>query len=292
MYADRCAHDDFNLIRMLSDEDIQHFMSTGYVRLENVFDGETAFEGRTILWKDTGCHPEDPSTWTRPVIRLGGYAHEPFQCAANMPVLHQAFDQLVGKGRWQKLGGLGTFPVRFPGAEDPGDTGWHAEASFYGADGSMRLNVRSKGRALLLLFLFSDVGINDAPTRILEGSHMDVPPLLESAGEAGLSFMELGQRFEAATLQRPTAHATGKAGTVFLCHPFLVHAAQAHRGNTPRFMAQPPLLPRKDIELHRDDGEYSPVEQAIRIALDHNDRDIPSSRPRSSASPRKRPIAE
>ncbi|MBB4860924.1 hypothetical protein HNO88_004270 [Novosphingobium chloroacetimidivorans] len=58
----------------------------------------------------------------------------------------------------------------------------------------------------------------------------------------------------------------GKAGTVFLCHPFLVHAAQRHRGKSPRFLAQPPLLPREPISLFRRDGEYSPVEQAIRNA--------------------------
>ena len=39
------------------------------------------------------------------------------------------------------------------------------------------------------------------------------------------------------------ALAIGPAGTVYLCHPFLVHAAQPHRGSQPRFMAQPPLLP-------------------------------------------------
>jgi hypothetical protein len=48
-----------------------------------------------------------------------------------------------------------------------------------------------------------------------------------------------------------------------LCHPFIVHSAQPHRGSTPRFMAQPPLLPREPICLHRPDGLYSPVEQAI-----------------------------
>ena len=277
---------------MLSKHDIDHFITAGYVKLENVFDDQTAAEGRAILWKDTGCDPKDPATWTKPVIRLGGYFNEPFRRAANMPVLHDAFDQLVGVNRWHKLEGLGTFPVRFPSPLDPGDTGWHAEASFYGDDGTMRLNVRSKGRALLILFLFSDVGINDAPTRILEGSHLDVPVLLEPAGEKGLSFIELAQKFPNATLARRTVYTTGKAGTVFLCHPFLVHAAQPHRGSIPRFMAQPPLLPAEPIQLSREDSAYSAVEQAIRIALNQSDRDIPYSRPLSSASPRKRPIAE
>lgn len=59
----------------------------------------------------------------------------------------------------------------------------------------------------------------------------------------------------------------GAAGTVYLCHPFLVHAAQAHRGTAPRFMAQPPLMPREPISLDRADGDYSPVEQAILNAI-------------------------
>jgi hypothetical protein len=66
----------------------------------------------------------------------------------------QGFDQLVGAGKWLPCRSMGTFPVRFPSAQDAEDT-----------------------------------------------------------------------------------------GTVYLCHPFLVHAAQIHRGSQPRFMAQPPLLP-------------------------------------------------
>jgi hypothetical protein len=68
-------------------------------------------------------------------------------------------------------------------------------------------------------------------------------------------------------MDRPIASATGEAGTVYLCHPFLIHAAQPHRGHTPRFMSQPPLGPTVPLRLERDDGAYSPVETAIRAAL-------------------------
>ncbi|MBO0916511.1 phytanoyl-CoA dioxygenase, partial [Streptomyces laculatispora] len=61
--------------------------------------------------------------------------------------------------------------------------------------------------------------------------------------------------------------ATGSPGDVFLCHPFLVHAAQPHHGVRPRFMAQPPLMPAAPYELERADGAYSPVEIAIRRGL-------------------------
>jgi hypothetical protein len=67
--------------------------------------------------------------------------------------------------------------------------------------------------------------------------------------------------------ERPQALATGEAGTAYLCHPFLIHAAQKHRGSVPRFMAQPPLHPAEPFRLHREDGAYSPVEIAIRLAL-------------------------
>jgi len=57
--------------------------------------------------------------------------------------------------------------------------------------------------------------------------------------------------------------ATGKAGTVYLCHPFIVHAAQDHQGTTPRFMAQPPLLPKNDFRISRTEKKFCPVEAAI-----------------------------
>ncbi|QDK82820.1 phytanoyl-CoA dioxygenase [Spirosoma sp. KCTC 42546] len=250
----------------LSDDQIQEFIQNGFVRIDEAFSEELAQEGRAILWTDTGCDPEDPATWTQPVIRLGGYDQEPFRLAANTPRLISAYDQLVGAGRWEARNSLGTFPIRFPSPDDPGDTGWHAEASFAGPDGSWRLNVNSTGRALLMLFLFSDVDGLDAPTRILVGSHLDVPKLLEPAGEAGLSFIELAEKF-GPSLDRPVSLATGKAGTVYLCHPFLIHAAQPHQGTNPRFMAQPPLLPAEPLQLERADGNYSPVEQAIRLGL-------------------------
>jgi hypothetical protein len=204
------------------------------------------------------------------VIRLNQYGQEPFVQAANTPVLHRAFDQLVGPARWVPRATLGAFPVRFPSPDDPGDAGWHIDVSF-GTETpdflSWRANVTSRGRALLMLFLFSDVGENDAPTRIRAGSHLEMARILAPAGEAGLTLGEMAANGFAETAHLPEVAATGDAGTVYLCHPFLVHAAQPHRGTRPKFMAQPPLLPAQPLRLERGNGDYSPVEQAIRIAL-------------------------
>ena len=100
--------------RALSDAQIQAFIRDGFVRIDNAFPRELADEGRAIMWRDLPCDEHDPATWTKPVIRLPGYGQAPFRLAANTPVLHAAFDQLVGKGRWRPRSGLGTFPGALP----------------------------------------------------------------------------------------------------------------------------------------------------------------------------------
>jgi len=256
----------------LSDQQREQFVRDGFVKTEAAFPAEIAQEVRAILWQETGCDPEDPRTWTRPVVRLADCAQEPFRKAANTEVLHAAFDDLVGENRWVPRESLGGFVIRFPHPDDPGDTGWHVDASFPPADAvdsyfDWRINVRSKGRALLMLFLFSDATAQDAPTRIRLGSHLTVARLLAPAGEGGMSMMDLSRLADRETEGMPEATTTGAAGTVYLCHPFLVHAGQAHHGHVPRFLAQPPLYPRVRFELEREDGGYSLVETAIRLGL-------------------------
>jgi len=254
----------------LSADQIATFVRDGFVRIDGAFSTHIAQQARAILWKATGCEPDDRSTWIRPVVRLDQFSQVPFREAANTPQLHKAFDQLVGSGRWWPRDSLGTFPLRFPSEDEPGDDGWHIDVSFGHEHPDFmewRANVCSKGRALLMLFLFSDVGADDAPTRIRVGSHIDAARQLAPAGEAGLTLRELVAGDFGGSAHREEALAVGEAGTVYLCHPFLVHAAQRHRGATPRFMAQPPLMPREPISLCRSDGDYSPVERAILNAI-------------------------
>jgi hypothetical protein len=267
--------DEHESMRALSDDQIQQFIQDGFIRIDQAFPRELADEARTILWRDTGCDPHNPATWTKPVIRLSGYKDTPFLKAERTPVLQAAFDQIVGKGRWRlgSLGFGGTFAVRFPHPDEPGDDGWHIDTSFPPDSGdpndfwARRVNVRSRGRTLLMLFLFSDVGPRDAPTRIRVGSHVDMARHLASAGEAGMSHKDM--MLDQMGADRPEALVTGEAGDVYLCHPFLVHAAQRHQGTAPRFMAQPPLHqhPQDPLRLDRENGDYSPVEIAIRRAL-------------------------
>jgi hypothetical protein len=80
-------------------------LSTAYFEMQRTlccddraFPRELANAARAILWRATGCDPDDPATWTLPVIRLGTFTQSPFIEAANTPRLHAAFNQLVGRG--------------------------------------------------------------------------------------------------------------------------------------------------------------------------------------------------
>lgn len=256
---------------VLSKKNIEHFIHDGFIRLDDAFPKEIADAALNILWNDLPYDRSDPSTWIEPVIRLGMYSDEPFVNSVNTTKMHSAFNQLIGKDKWIPLRNVGTFPVRFPSNRQPDDTGKHVDASFPGNDPDnyfeWRVNVRSKQRALLMLVLYSDVSENDAPTVIYEGSHIDVARVLAKEGETGLSFMELARKLEDLP-KRKEVLATGSAGTVYLCHPFLVHSAQSHRGSTPKFMAQPPLLLRGELSISNSGAGYSPVEMAIRLGLD------------------------
>ncbi len=104
-------------------------------------------------------------------------------------------------------------------------------------DGSW--GVSGRPQTLLLLTLLSDVGPDDAPTRIRIGSHRDVAAVLSAEP---VTFEQAGRLVDEATSGREVAHATGEPGDMYLVHPFTAHAADVHRGVTPRFMAQAPVV--------------------------------------------------
>jgi hypothetical protein len=113
------------------------------------------------------------------------------------------------------------------------------------------------------LFLLTDVSEADAPTEILVGSHLDVPRVLAPFGAKGVFFGDVAEALPASTFRRSRARATGRAGDVYVCHPFLVHRATwPHRGSRPRMIAQPAIALHEPFAL-RDGAVVCAVEQAI-----------------------------
>ena len=202
-------------------------------------------------------------------MRTTGFVQVDSSSRSTTQLVGEACDQLLGAGRWWRRQGVGgTIPVRFPSDADPGDAGWHIESS-YESDGAQRVNIRSRGRGLLALYLFSDVDSDSAPTRLRPGSHLDTARVLAPAGDDGMDWAAAAGLAERASRGRDVAYATGKAGDVFLCHPFLVHAASwPHRGSVPRMMAQPSIVLLGEYGLpDLPAAEPVPVARAILAAL-------------------------
>jgi hypothetical protein len=103
------------------------------------------------------------------------------------------------------------------------------------------------------LFLFTDVGPDDAPTRLMCGSRLAVPEFLAPYGEEGTCAD--AEFWRPSVLCRPAAHATGSAGDVFLCHPFIVHTATwPHCGIGPRMIAQLAVRVADGFAVARNDA--------------------------------------
>ena len=172
---------------MLSPAEIDAFVADGYVAVRGALPAGVLRACQDQIWSELsgrGVRREDPATWRDPVVRIDCPETEAFAAAGTQPVLWEAFDQLIGAGRWWRRRGVGgTIPVRFPSPDDPGDAGWHIEASFE-TNGDWCVNYRSRQRGLLALYLFSDVDEDSAPTRVRPGSPRDAARVLAKPGTA------------------------------------------------------------------------------------------------------------
>lgn len=240
-------------------------MRDGYVVVRGAFDAVLAAACRELIWDamaGQGFRKDDPGDWP-PLVELDGLAGGPFTSAGTSAALAEACDELIGPGRWTSpVNPGGAVVVRFP-SEDRANAGYHIEGSYDGPGGYW-VNIHSKARGLLALFLFSDVGPGDAPTRLVCGSHLAVPPFLGPYGEAGALADAVFWR--PSTLCLPVAHATGTAGDIYLCHPFIVHTATwPHCGSVARMIAQPAVHVRDGFAI--DGSDPSPVARAIVAGL-------------------------
>ncbi len=232
---------------------IEEFRENGFVRVAGAFDAETSNACVKAIEDELRAQsidPRTPFTWTKPVIRIQCPEGPAFATTGTSPRLWSLYDALLGKETWVKRRAVGgTVPVRFPSESDPGDAGWHIDGS-YEVNGRYYVNVHSRARALLALFLFTNVTEYDAPTEIIVGSYRDIPPILQRYGSHGVFFGDVMPSVPESTLDRPRAYAIGHAGDVFVCHPFVIHRATwPHRGKTPRIIAQPEVGHREQFAL-------------------------------------------
>lgn len=218
--------------------DLEAFARDGYLKIEQPEARCAADAARAALWQQIGLSPDDPEAWTKPVVWASDLTGRgPFGELAHSRRLARVLDRLCGAGQWLPRGSLGNIPVRFPVQPPDEDRGWHIDLNTPQPDGSWA--VTGRPHTLLLLTLLSEIGPDDAPTRIRRGSHRAVAGVLD---ERPISAVDAGRVVDRVTADYPVVHATGLPGDMYVVHPFTVHAADEHRGSTPRFMSQAPIL--------------------------------------------------
>ncbi len=255
---------------------------------------------------ERGVNRRDRNTWTQPMLHMKEAFCSPVFDVCMTDRLVGAIEDLTGPGRWKRTrqrDGWGWWPVNFSeGSERP----WSVPRNGWHWDGIQFLHtVHSPDQGLLMLCMFSDTGSRGGATMVAEGSHQVVarylaglsepisihdaipacsrshPWLAELTGISGAAsnladpgeaearrkrFMDEESLDEYGTRLRVT-EAIADAGDVYLCHPFLYHAAAQNHVGEPRFMCNrttplsEPLLTTRPVE------ETSPVEEAIRVAL-------------------------
>ncbi|MDA2892000.1 mitomycin antibiotics/polyketide fumonisin biosynthesis protein [Mycolicibacterium sp. BiH015] len=223
------------------------FITDGFVKIAGAAPRDVADAARALLWQRLDASPDDPSTWTQPVMWTADLTGDgPFGEIACSAALAEALDRICGVGAWVPRGSLGNIPVRFPVTPAADDRGWHIDLNTQLPDGTWV--VSAQPQTLLVLTLLSEVTSDDAPTRICVGSHRLVAQAL---GDRTYDAVEAGGLVDRVSAGCPVRNATGVPGDMYVLHPFNVHAADEHRGRTPRFMSQAPVFLRDFGVLRR-----------------------------------------
>jgi len=286
--------------QVLSDAQVAQFEDEGFLKLEEAFPREAALAAQDFLWERLaaqGVRKDDRSTWVEPMVHIKeAYEDAVFQ-ACQTERLTDAIEDLVGQGRWAAKGKTshwGWWPVNFAvGMDQPWTVptgGWHWDGIQF------KHFVDSPDQGLLLLPMFSETGPQGGATVVAAGSHrlvarflaghpegLELGPAISQCNHSYSWLAELtgktqdikdragyfmdGSQLDDQGKPLRVVEATASPGDVYLCHPFLYHAASQNHSGIPRFMCNrtTPLRDRLNIETLT--AESSPVERSIHHAL-------------------------
>lgn len=143
----------------LTQEQINHFMHHGFVRLTNCFSRSKADEWTANVWKRLGYSPEDKSTWVAERIHMPQHREEHVKTFA--PKAWAAICELLGgedrvakqSATWNDafIVNLGTAASEGKWTKPKDLTEWHVDGDFFVHF------LDSPEQALLVIPLFTDI---------------------------------------------------------------------------------------------------------------------------------------
>jgi hypothetical protein len=269
----------------LTDAQVEHFLTRGYVTIGNCFSREDARGWVDSAWARLGYDREDPTTWAEPRVHLSSKEWVDTRDFAPR-ALDAACDLLGGADRvdlpwlWSdgfiaNLGVGADRPFEPPSAEVGG---WHKDGDFF------RHFLDSPEQGLLTLVLWTDVVSQGGGTFVAADSVPVIARLLAEHPE-GL----LPEEFDYQSLIHQChdfVEITGAVGDVVLIHPFTLHATSQNVLRRQRFITNPPLTLREPMRFDRENpDEHSLVERAVLRGLGVDRLEFRPTGPREQVVP-------
>jgi hypothetical protein len=280
--------------RILTDEQVEQFLTQGYVVLRECFTRAAAQELTGSIWTRLGYDPDDPATWARPSIHMP--THREIDVRTFAPKVWEAVCHLVGGAdristthpyQWNdayivNLWEGGDLPWAPASPQSPG---WHKDGDFF------RHFLDSPEQGLLTLVLWSDVHHQGGATFVAADSVRPVARFLAEHPEGVYPPRSRGS--EANPVLFPYedlvsgctqfVEATGQVGDVYLLHPYILHAKGPNVLRRPRYITNPPLALAEPMRFDRPDPSL--VEQAVLRALGVDRYEFTPTAPRESLVP-------
>ncbi|KAH7354475.1 hypothetical protein B0T11DRAFT_288713 [Plectosphaerella cucumerina] len=265
----------------LTEEQKEHFLSNGWIRLTECFTREQAEWVQKDLWARLGMDPDDKSTWEE---RRNMPFQRSFDAALLAPKAWSAITELCGgedritknSREWRDALIVNLGKPEYEGVEltHPRELdNWHVDGDFFVH------YLDSPEQALLVIPLYTDIASGGGGTMICPEAipkvarHLydhpeGVSPYMVARGEpqfseeAGLGFF-----LDTARSCNEFVEVTGSVGDVFLMHPLMLHSFSRNRLRHLRVITNPPVHFREPMIFDRPDGEYSLVEKMTLRAL-------------------------
>jgi hypothetical protein len=271
--------------QQLSQDDIDHFMKHGWIKLSGCFTQEQVDKLTSTLWTRLGMSPSDKSTWDSERINMPW--HTTFPANEFAPKAWSAICDLLGgeeriaqhNRTWNDgfIVNLGT--PQGEGKDIGGQDlpGWHVDGDFFVH------YLDSPEQGLLVIPLFTDINPGGGGTFICPDAIPRIAKHLYDHPEGVSPYMV--SRTENPNMDKAKSldffcdvaksmprdafvEATGRVGDVYLLHPLMLHSASNNKLRQLRVITNPPVSLKEPFRFDRkDSSEYSTVERKTLSAL-------------------------
>lgn len=270
--------------KQLSQQDVDHFMQHGFVKLSDCFTQEQADDAISNLWTRLGMSPTDKSTWHTERINMP--AHKEFPVADFAPKAWAGICDLLGEDRVSEPSSVwrDAFIVNFGTTAGDGKDirpqdlpGWHVDGDFFAH------YLDSPEQGLLVIPLFTEIKPSGGGTMICPAAIPKIAKELYDHPEGVSPYMvpradnpdwslkpSLSYYCDVAKSMPDEAffEATGKVGDVYLLHPLMMHSASNNKLRAFRVITNPPVSMKEPFVFGREDGiPMSIVEKYTLAAL-------------------------